>query len=364
MPVFGHVVKKYQFKCIWNENLSYQLNVLCCKKIFRDTEVSLVTGSDNGTVQVHKAIKVNNVISGFEKNGRSYETKGGSIQTLLPQNVTKFSSEDVLVGDANGLFTIITNGQILNRRSLCGSRIAAVVVDVDSAGNTSIVVGSSDGTMVAVTPYDILWKCRLSEVLKQEERFSANSSISSMHVFRMQSASADTSYVIVADAEKRIHFFQNERLVTTLLVPSVVTSMCSGYFLNEDCPNDSPSKSTASPLKGQRGYDEQVALATRSGAVFILSNFNVVPYTNLSYPITQIKSLPASGSDDVDALLCCGHFNKLCILQNRMCVSTFTTEDWIHSFDFVDAAVCGDSLLLVLGCVDNSVRILEIEKTR
>lgn len=41
------------------------------------------------------------------------------------------------------------------------------------AGNTSIVVGSSNGTMVAVTPYDILWKCRLSEVLKQEERVSS-----------------------------------------------------------------------------------------------------------------------------------------------------------------------------------------------
>lgn len=46
--------------------------------------------------------------------------------------MTKFSSNDILVGDSNGLFTVITNGQILNRRSLCESKIADIVIDTDA----------------------------------------------------------------------------------------------------------------------------------------------------------------------------------------------------------------------------------------
>ena len=41
------------------------------------------------------------------------------------------------------------------------------MIDTDSVGNSSIVMGSSDGTLVAVTPYEVLWKCLLSQVLKQ-----------------------------------------------------------------------------------------------------------------------------------------------------------------------------------------------------
>lgn len=66
------------------------------------------------------------------QEGRSYETKGGPIHSLVSCNVAKFSSEDVLVGDTNGLLTIITNGQILKRTQLCNSKINAMVLDVDS----------------------------------------------------------------------------------------------------------------------------------------------------------------------------------------------------------------------------------------
>ena len=146
-----------------------------------------------------------------------------------------------------------------------------------------------------------------------------------MHVFKMQSSTVDASYVIVADSQKRIHFFQNGSLVTTLHVPSVVTSMSSGFFVsntnidqevNEPMDTTNTATTTTSPSKSQRiSCDQQVAMATKSGAVFIFSNFVVLPYANLLYPITGIRRLPAMGSDDLDAVLCCGHFNKLCILS-------------------------------------------------
>lgn len=363
MPILTETSEKYGIKCLWNEKLQYNFNVLVAKKVFRNLELCLVTGSDNGNVRVHKSIKKGGSITSFEKDGQNYETKGGSIQTLLSENVTKFSSQDILVGDTNGLFTIITNGQILNRRCLCDSKISVVVMDTDSAGNTHIVVGSCTGTIVSVTPYEILWKCRLSEALKQEQQVSGKSlSITAMHIHRMQSTSIDSSYIVIADTEKRIHFFQNEVIVLTLNVPSIVTSMCTGHFINDDVTVDSTQNTTT---KGQRySNDEQIAMATKSGAVFVMSNFSIVPYTNLSYPITQLKRIPASGVDDVDAVLCCGNFNKLCILQNRICVSSFETDDWIHTIDLIDEDFRNGSLLLVIGCVDSSVKLFRLDKNR
>ena len=365
MPITNKPEEIYSVQCLWEENFDYSFNLLTGGQIFRDTELSLVTASESGNVRVHKGIFKEEQISGFEKTGQSYETKGGPIQSLLSQNVTKFASEDILVGDSNGVFTIITNGQILNRRSVCDGNITSIVVDNDSAGNISIVMGSSDGTLVAVTPYEVLWKSRLSEVLKQEEQVSENSvSITSIHMYHMQSSSGDASYIIVADSEKRIHIFQNGRLVMTINVPSVVTSMCSGYFVNEDI-GDVSNQGVSSPVKGQRYKGEdQVAMATKSGAIFILSNFHVLLYANLSYAITNIKLLPATGTEDVDAILCCGCFNKLCILQNRLCVCSYNTNDWIHTFDTINGEFGSEFPLLVVGCLDGSLKLLKLLKTR
>ncbi|XP_066911049.1 uncharacterized protein [Clytia hemisphaerica] len=364
MTIFNEDKEKYAIEKIWDETFSNGFNVLSTKKIFRDSEESLVFGCFNGDVKVHKAVySTQEEIVAFEKDGKSYETKGGPINSLVTSNVTKFSSEDVIVGDSKGLLTILTNGQILKRTQICDSKINAITLDVDSVGNQSIIVGSNDGTIVACTPYNSLWKCRLYEVLKENERSSDISiCITAMHVFRMQSATMDVSYLMVADSQKRIHFFQNGTLVKTLHVPSVVTSFCSGCFLNNE---DNEQKNVSSPSKSQRiSSEDQVAMATKSGAIFIFSNFVVVPYSNLLYPVTYIKQLPATGSDNLDALICCGHFNKMCILQNKKLVTSYETKDWVHSIDILEKRSNSDSFSLVVGSLDNTVNILRLRRNR
>lgn len=193
-----------------------------------------------------------------------------------------------------------------------------------------------------------------------------------MHVYRMQSSSSDASYLMVADSHKRMHFFQNGTLVKTLHLPSPVTSMCSGYFINNSVSgnntneSDSGNKITSSPNKSQRlsTADNQVAMATQSGAVFVFSNFVVVPYMNLPYPVSFIKCFSAIGIDDLDAVLCCGQFNKLCILQNKRLVTSYVTKDWVQSVDILDRRKFCDSNLLVIGCADDSVNIFKIRKSR
>lgn len=366
MPIMIKPEENYSVQCLWEEKFDYPLNLLTGGFKYQDKKLSLVTASEHGNVKTHSGI-FKDQLCGFEKTGENYETKGGPIHAILSYNVMKFSSEDILVGDSNGIFTIITNGQILNRRSVCDGNITSIIIDNDSTGNMSIVMGSSDGTLVAVTPYEVLWKIRLSEVLKQDEQQSENSiSITSIHRYCIQSSTGDTSYIIVADSEKRIHLFQNGRLVMTLNVPSVVTSMCSGYFLYEDVAAEVTNPGVASPVKGGQRYkgDEQVAMATKSGAIFILSNFHVLLYANLNYAVTNIKLLPATGSEDVDAILCSGHFNKLCILQNRVNVCSYKTNDWIHTFDTISSDSGSEFPLLVAGCLDGSLKLLKLMKTR
>ena len=61
-------------------------------------------------------------------------------------------------------------------------------------------------------------------------------------------------------------------------------------------------------MKGSKRYkgDDQVMMATKSGAMFVMtSDFNVHLYANLSYAVTNIKLLPATGAEDVDAVVSC-----------------------------------------------------------
>jgi len=355
--------EKYKIKCLWDEKIDCSFNTIVVSKIFRIKDVCLCVGCENGQIQVFQSLYNNKQITGFQKVGRIYETKGGPIHSLTAHDVTKFSSIDILAADSKGMFTIVTNGQILNRRSICDSKISDVVIETDAVGNMCMIIGTTCGLLVATSPYDIIWRCRLNEVLQDEGKpCDKNISIECLHVLRTQTSSVDCNYIVVADSEKNIHLFQNGRLVMTLSVPSVITSMCSGYFISDDTKDHG---NNPSPHKGQRFHsDKQVALSSKSGAIFILSNFAILPYFTLSYPITKIKLLSASGTDDLDSVLCIGHFNKLCILQNRVCVTTYKTEDWIHSLDVINDDSLKDSPMLVLGCLDKSVKLLQLTNER
>lgn len=188
-------------------------------------------------------------------------------------------------------------------------------------------------------------------------------SITALHQLHIQTSSVDCSYIIVADSEKNMHLFQNGRQVLTLPVPSVVISMCSGYFICEDS-KDVSIKNT-SQVKGQRyNVDKQIALATTTGAIFVLSNLTIIPYHTLSFPLTQIKTLPAMGTYYYDSLLCVGQFDKLCILQNTLLVTSYKTTDWIHAFDIIDDDKLNDSPLIVLGCLDCSISLVKVQANR
>ncbi|XP_065662279.1 uncharacterized protein LOC100213574 isoform X4 [Hydra vulgaris] len=351
MTFYSSVKEKYDINCLWQEKFNYDFNVLIADTVFKEKTICIITGCDNGIVRVHRPLNEDNILHGFDKEGQCFETKGGPIQTLLSANVTRFNFNDVLVCDTNGVFTIMTNGQILNRRLICLSKITTQILLRDSADSISIVTGSSCGTLLAVSPYEIIWKCRVPELLKHESQ-RTTTSITCLHCLSINSSTCETNYILVADSNNCVHLFLNSCLIATFNVLSQVTSMCSGIFLTE-------SENT----KVQKHFSgNQVAMATLSGSIYVLSNMNVLSYCNLSFPITNIRTLIATGADEVDAILCAGHFNSLRIVQNGVCVTTFNTSDWVHVFAVLKGA--GESNLLVLGCLDRTVRLVKIVKNR
>jgi hypothetical protein len=61
------------------------------------------------------------------------ETKGGPIQTAAIHNVTKFVSNDLIVGDSRGMLTVFSNGQILSRQTLSDNSIQCLQVEEDAS---------------------------------------------------------------------------------------------------------------------------------------------------------------------------------------------------------------------------------------
>ena len=63
----------------------------------------------------------------------SYETKGGPIQTVRVDDVTKLSASDLVVADSRGIVTIFCNEQILTRKVVSEHCIHCLQVDRDTS---------------------------------------------------------------------------------------------------------------------------------------------------------------------------------------------------------------------------------------
>ncbi|XP_065062402.1 uncharacterized protein LOC135689174 isoform X2 [Rhopilema esculentum] len=363
--------KNNVLKRIWSETVDHKFNVLKVGKVFKDIFPSMVTGGEDGILKVHQCTinEGSKLLSGFE-TGHSLETKSGPIQRICFENVTNFNSTDILVGDSKGMLTIFTNNQILSRRSLIQSSIASITIEKDSAGNMKILLGSLDGTVLAVSPYSTLWKLRLPDILQEKCQGAITSfEITSILNQHLVSGSTDATYTVVADNKCCLHFFQSGTLVRTLKLPSVALCMCSGYFIPMD-PILTPVPTTpmltstpgfSSPTRKTRlqgRMDDQIAVGTADGKILIVSGPNIVQYGNIGTRITNIHVVRGA-YDGSDLLICSGHFNFLSILQDGKELTRYKTVDWIHTFDIL---IHEDSnKYIVIGCLDSKIEILKLD---
>lgn len=192
--------------------------------------------------------------------------------------------------------------------------------------------------------------------------------IACLHSIRISTGAVDVTFTLVADNESRVHWFQNGTLVRTLQLPSPAICMCTGYFIALDSTS-TPVPST--PLPSTPGFfspsrksrlqarsDDQVAVGTKDGRIFIIAGHNIVQYGQIGTRVTNIRSIRAS-YNGCDVIVCCGHFNFVSIFQDGKELIRYPTQDWIHTFDilnFQDA-----NRYLFLGCLDNRVEILRLD---
>eukprot|EP00794_Sanderia_malayensis_P020171 gene20171-22146_t len=364
---------KNSLKVVYSKKLDYFFNVIKVGKVFKDSVPSLVTGGEDGILRVHRCIisETSNYLSGLENASRKLETKAGPIQTLDLENLTNFNSIDVVSGDSRGMLTIFTNNQILSRRSLLDGNITSVLIDKDSAGNMEILVGSIDGNLLAVSPYTTLSKQKLPDVLNERKQLGNGTSleITCLHSLRISSSSqpASTNYIIVADNRNSLHFFQSGTLIKTVSVPSTVTCITTGYFLpitssttatNEDSTMDNETLSPTKKTRTQARTEDQVAVATMDGRIFIIHAFKCIPYASIGTKLTNIKTIKSS-FDDCDTMICTGNFNSVFIYKESVEIAHYTTSDWIHTFDVLS---CDDgNRYLFIGCLDSKIEILSLE---
>ena len=108
----------------------------------------------------------------------------------------------------------------------------------------------------------------------------------------------------------------------------------------------------------QARVDDQVAVGTRDGRIFIVAGNNIVQYGQIGTRITNIRSIRGS-YDGCDLIICGGHFNFVSIFQDGKELTRHSTKDWTHTFDILNFK--DSNTYVFIGCLDNKIEILKLD---
>ncbi|XP_072023306.1 uncharacterized protein [Amphiura filiformis] len=341
---------KLEFECMWKKVLTEKFNVIAVGKLFRQTTGGLVVGCEDGVIRLYHLPASSNVDAQLQLK-LCLETKGGPLQSLVLDDVTKFGSTDVISGDSRGTVTIFCNGQILNRQSVSGYSVNCLQVDKNATGNLSIVCGDSGGNLNALLPYSQVWKCQLGADSAQAATKSP--SVKCLLAATLASSSGQASnYVLAGDDCKMLHFLQQGTTVHRIQTPAVVTAMCCGQWLTKDEVDVADTRP---------GVVSQVALGGHDGSVYIMSNFqvHVIQYCNVLLPITQLSRLPSIHGDDLDLLLVAGHFSSVFLYHAKQLICKCEVPDWVNTMTVADIDHDGNEEVIV-GCQDQTICALKL----
>ncbi|XP_071833588.1 uncharacterized protein [Apostichopus japonicus] len=313
----------------------------------------IVLGGEDGAVRLYQIPQSGRAVHIQLQPWKCLESKGGPIQSLTLHDVTKFGSIDVISGDSRGTMTILSNGQILDRRHLSDHSINSLQVDEDLAGNTAIVAGDSGGLLSAVLPFNDLWKLKLrpeDSVAKQPG--TSQPSVKALLAFSGPSSSAGhvTNYILVCDDQNCLHILQQGTKVLTLSTPGPVTAMCSGIFQGSSGEID------------QRFFSmKEVALGCHNGTIYIMKEFKILPqaYANIQLPIMHLRQLPSVRDDGLDSILCAGQFRAVLLLHNGQILSRYEVSDLVVTMETCKNDT-DESVESFIGCRDKTLYSLKV----
>ena len=140
-------------------------------------------------------------------------------------------------------------------------------------------------------------------------------------------------------------------------MPSVVNTMCAGYFL--DGLDTSTPLSPHSAMTTKTGLPHQVALGMEDGRIFILNNFNITLYANVKLTLTNMAAC-SLGRTNMDTLLCCGYFNSMLIYHNGTLMHKIATNDWVNSIEVKPCIMDKHEYCVYLGTLDGIIQSYSI----
>jgi len=295
----------------------FDFNVMVVGEPFNSNAPKTLFGCADGKVRIFNKHKEEDIL----------ETKGGAIQGILLHDMSRYGTVDLITADAEGNVVVFSNSQILFRTSVAYP-VTCLCIDTDLRGYPSLVVGDMGGVLTSLQCHQSpLWKVRLPDdpFISVESSPSPSSStictnpssIRCMISVNMSNENGMVShYLLVAAGTPHLHFYSQGTRVLSLPTPSLVNTMCTGWFIDADQSLDA--------------NNTQIAIGCQNGFIYILQNYELKRYAHVDQPVTLLKPLQIP-SLDLNPLVCAGYFNAIRVYHNKKMVIEKATQEWVQN---------------------------------
>ncbi|KAJ2490744.1 hypothetical protein IWW37_002847 [Coemansia sp. RSA 2050] len=284
------------------------------------------------------------------KRVTTLEGSGGpAIQCLLVKSATAAtravssaqpsSLPDTIACDSDGRVSVYAMGQMFARH-VFSAPISAIALDTNPSSPSAFIVGDLSGAVTACHAQEVLWRAQVEvqEPASKAERLRpqvpdsvADPGITGACAVQfLDGHGILTNYVLVAGGNSKVHVLSRGHSVLAVPTPTPCSAMSAGYFIDSAssrCPADRTCKS-------------QTIVGDEAGRLFVLDNFELVPYAQLGYPIARIVSVPLRafhGLHGVDVVVCMTLSNSVYLLHDKQIVGTYEAEFWPVSVDVAGA---------------------------
>ncbi|KAJ1952556.1 hypothetical protein EC988_003496 [Linderina pennispora] len=292
----------------------------------KSSDPSISVGTEAGAV-----ILVTNIGS-----STVLETTGPAVLCLMMKHASWSNPHvpDIVSGDCEGRVTVFSMNQVFSR-SILSAPISAIAPNSNPNSANSLVVGDLNGVVTACHAQETLWRTQIRPHVSSAMIPSTSTLLNDPMITAVCSSQFPdkhgvlTSYVLAATGTSQISILARGTSVMDIPTTAIVNTMCTGSFIQ-------PSTASGS----------QVMAGDESGRLFVLDNFEPIPYISVPHPVTRILAIPLSAFSDKpgpDVIVCQTRSGSLYVIYNRQIVHTLELGFWPVAVDVLLSAPSSDS---------------------
>ncbi|KAJ2889710.1 hypothetical protein IWW38_004546 [Coemansia aciculifera] len=304
--------------------------------VARGNEAYIAVGTDTGCIMLINSSKS---ITTLEGSG------GPAIQCLLVKDTTLKSTSsantrpsfrpDVVACDSDGRVSVYAMGQMFARNTF-SAPLSTIALDTNPNSPSAFIVGDLSGAVTACHAQEVLWRTQIAvqeppsnseRIRSQPMDYLADPGISGVCAMQFpDNHGILTSYVLAANGSSKVQVLSRGHSVLSVPTPIPCSAISAGYFV------DGMSSTCTSR--------SQAIVGDEAGRLYVLSNFELIPYAQLDYPITRLISIPLRLFADrhgVDLVVCATQSNSVYVLHDKQVVGIYSADFWPASVDVIGA---------------------------